>query len=339
MSVVATLLPILWVTACTHTAPFVTGSYGAVGPFREIAGEGQLTVLVASSAYWSTDGRGIIYLPELAVLPAGGGSATWDFGGGGFSAPAIDAAGRILVQMNEPVNPDHVLPFPVNWHAEYWLADTGRPWSLRRQMLTLYHDKLGTPTVSSSTVNWLLRASWAGPDTFVAVGQNLNPNGTFTTLGVYRGVIVDSATLTGPLPGTAGQAHFGFANGGHTVVFSDSTSLNLWTESFDTPGAPTVIATLPDTTDRSIVDLSCGAARCVIVTTELIPAIPGTKAHMGATLWEVDVATGALTPRWSFTGLPPLAALPTAVAVSPTAGDVVVVQNKQLYLLQGVLPD
>ncbi len=363
------LLGIPAATACNHTAPFVTEASGAVGPFRDLGGEEQLTTVSAKAPEWTADGGGVLLiggrcimppsvasdlrsqapLPALWVVPKVGGSASWELcerrygivantdSSVIFGAAAVDTHGAMIMleaigRTNFP--PPHSWPFPVDWHAELWLSDTGAPFTSRRRLLTLYHDRVGTPVVSPTTVNWIAQASWAGPDTFVAVGQNLNPNGTFTTLGVYRGVIVDSATLTGPLPGTGGKAHFGFANGGHTVVFSDSASLHLWEESFDAPGAPSVIATLPDTTDRSIVDVSCGGARCVVISTELVPAIPGTKAHMGATLWELDVATGALTIRWSFTGLPPLAALPTAVAVS-----VVVVQGRQLYLLQGVLPD
>jgi hypothetical protein len=271
-------------------------------------------------------------------------------GRGGYSAPALDGHGRIIFQEWHGGLP----LFPVEGQADFWVVDTNKPYSLVHKLLTLYRDSIGLAVVSPTTVNWIAQSSWVAADTFVVVGQNLRPNGTFTTLGAYRGIIRDTAELIGPLPGTAGRARYGFANDGHTVVFSDSGSLQLWQVGFDDGSPPAVVGTIPDDTDRTIVDLSCGGTRCVVVTDELILGAVPAQNHMGATLWELDLVTGAVTSRFVFPGTGVLEALPNTVSVSPTSGDVVVMQGAfwmddprsrpawvggELYLLPGVLPD
>ena len=346
----------LVLAACNHTAPFVTGFYRATGPFAEIAGEEQLTVGGVSFGAWSSDGARILSLTSgsgcFNALPAAGGSGLWFHcnAGGGYSAAALDGHGRIVFQIWNAGLP----LFPVRGQADFWVVDTTRPYSLIHKLLTLYRDTVGLAVVSPTTVNWIAQSSWMGPDTFVVVGQNLKPNGTFTTLGVYRGVIRDTAELTGPLSGTAGKAHYGFADGGHTVVFSDSGSLVLWKASFDDIQPSEMIATIPHDSDRSIVDLSCGGNRCVVLTDELVLGRVPAQNHVGATLWELDLATGAVTSRFEFPGTGVLKALPNTVSVSPISGDVVVMQGAswiddphsrpawvggELYLLPGVLPD
>jgi len=184
--------------------------------------------------------------------------------------------------------------------------------------------------VPSSQLNWLAQLTWTGGDSFLAVGQNLNPSGALRTLGLFRGVITAGATNFTQLAGTQGVRRFGITGKGEYAIYSD-TGLTIWRIA-PGGGAPEVLATLPFESGRVIADLSCRADLCVVLTLEGPPQFPGFP-FARATIWKVLLETGAVSSLRQFD-----APTPTALALSPVNGDLAILKNGQLWLSKGFLP-
>ncbi len=331
-------------TACDHSPTYLPTSYGAVGPFRTIDGVSQLTTGGASSGTWTADGQGILGLmvggvPGLkcmGILPPGGGSATWNRcpvwprvradidSAYAIVAPTLGATGRLLyVGAIGPLQkPSQNYPFPVGWHAQLFVVDTSEPFTSRRPVATLYHDHLGISAFPPDEVSWLERIHWIGRDSFVALGENLSPNSTITPLHVVLGVIGTSAATMTPIPGTTGARLLSVAESGKTLVYLGD-QLNIAQVPI-TGGEPQVIVALPAAPQRSVLDISCQHAACLLLTHEAT----------GANLWAVSSTGEGLRVVRSFTG-----SSPSSAALAPGTGDVVMQMNGQFYLLQGLLPN
>ncbi len=347
------------VSACNHSAPFATGEYGAVGPYRIVDGEGQLTTGGAGTPAYALDGRGIFLsvgagpdtlgvhglsvLNCLTLLPSGGGSGLWNRCGGAepvgrrdstfvFAAEAFGPGGKALyAEIIGPRNfggpPPPPWPFPTLFHGNLWLGDSSRLPNDDRLLMPLYHDSAGYARVPPDSINWVANAEWAAADTFFVIAQNLSPADVVTPLGLARGVITDQGFVLHSVPGTTTVRLYALTDGGHMVVFAD-TGLVLWKVAPDR-GAVVRAGELPPGPSRSLVGLSCAGGRCVVVSHETAPN--GRATITTATLWLFALPSGTMTPLRTFTSAP----LPGAVALSPVNDDVVFLQGGQLYLLPG----
>jgi hypothetical protein len=361
--VVAALL--LLGAACSHTAPFVTGSYGAVGPYRVVGDEQQLSFNPVSAVAWTLDGAGIVFIDHLdtgqyrlgatqshincfTVVAPGGGSAIRQRCGGNepvraprdtdfrFAAQAVGPGGTLLyAEIVGPKNPSTPpsapppWPYPTEFHGDLFLGDSSRLCNADRKIMTLYHDANGHTLVPADSANWLTDAAWAAPDTFFVLAQNLSPADVVIPLGIARGVITPQGVALHILPGTSGARFYSPADGGHLILFAD-TGLVLWKLSPD--GGPVSLSgALPLGPSRSLNAVSCAGARCMVISHETAPN--GRATITTATLWSFDIATGSMTPLRTFTS-PPLP-LPSDVALSPVDDDVLLVQGGRLYLIPG----
>jgi hypothetical protein len=210
------------------------------------------------------------------------------------------------------------------------LSDTTSHLTNLTRIGTLYADSSGIPTVSGITVNWLTHLTWATGDTFLAIGQNLNPNGTARTLGVVRGAIGAGAAQLTMLPETEFVRHFSLAGAQGPIVFVDSTLIVRSVAKGG--GSITDIVTLPPQVGRQVGDISCRADTCAVLTLEQPSAFPDFPFG-GATIWKVDMTTRTVASVRRLS--PPI---PSALALSPSSGDVAILQSGQLYLLKGLFP-
>ena len=335
--------------SCAHSSSFVTGDYLNRGPYQTIGDEQQLTVGGGSSPVWLLDGKGIFYLAPnsspfsmsscFSVLPPDGGNALWLRCGGAeplgfnemsfFTAAAVGPNGALLyvevVGHRPPWAP------PVGYRAHLWLGDTARQPQDDRRVLQLYRDSIGHPLVPQDSVNWLVHAQWAAPDTFYAVGQNVTPADQLTTLGIEQGTVDTGGATLRLLPGTGDVHLYSVGSSGHTVVFAD-TGLVLWTTGPE-GGNVSPFAEIPAAQSRTIDDLSCAGTRCLVLTHETRPTPAGGR-QPSATVWRLDLADAKLDSVRAFTGFP--LALPTGIALAPTSDDGVVVQGGQLYLIKNL---
>lgn len=334
----------LWllVSACDHSPTYPATHDGAVGPFRTINGVAQLTTGGAYLASWTADGRGILgvissWVPGpprcLGILPGQGGSAIWgqcpvwprnqydaDSAFGQFT-PAIGPSHRILYLSGIGPEPGKHYPFPVGWHIELFVFDTSQAFTSRRAIATLYHDHVGISAFGPNEVSWLDRILWVGQDSFVALGENYNPNGTITPLHVVLGVIGTSSAAFTAIAGTDRARLLSLAEEGKTLVLvRDSLTVERVPL---TGGTSRVVVTLPASAQRSLLDLSCQGTMCLLLTQE-----PG-----GASLWTVTTTGADLKMVRSFTGQSP-----TTAQLSPSSGDVLMQIDRQLYLIAGLVP-
>jgi hypothetical protein len=185
----------------------------------------------------------------------------------------------------------------------------------------LYHDHVGISAFGPNEVSWLDRIRWVGQDSFIALGENLNPNGTITPLHIVLGVIGPSGAVFTPIVSTERARLLSSAEGGKTVVFVRDT-VTIERVSLD-GGASSVVVTLPSAAQRNIIDISCQGTICLLLTRE----------SGGASLWTVTTTGADLNVVRSFTGLSP-----TTAQLSPSSGDVLLQMNGQLYLIAGLMP-
>lgn len=326
-------------TACSHTEPYTTVPQGAQGPFRP----GNPTVVSMSPGSWTQDGRGIVIQgtcldssragrgqSALRILPAQGGSAVLELcedkpaidSMGRFVAPAMARDGRLLyVEAVGPLSTrNRPWPFPLDWHAELWLADTGSaPFPGRRLLMNLWGTHPALPLVPPTTTDWIADIAWVGPDDFIALAQSLQNDGAINDPRLAHGVIgADGARLT-TLPGTGAVQVFAMAEGGASVIFAGD-SFNI--SRVAVAGGPvTIVATLPSSVVRRVVDVSCRDQLCIVLTTDPTPAnLPR------STLWRLTLNDGQLVQLQSV-----LDQLGSA-KLSPISGDVLIFGSGGLSL-------
>lgn len=353
---------LLFDTACGHTPSFVDGDYRSTGPFRTVNGMQQFTILAWTGGHeresprFTDDGRGIVYvvppqgggcarpgrLPEqitpfscvgavsASLLPSGGGSALWELQRTDFfppdsaavmSTPAVNPAGRVLYI-------DRVFPVrfgysqPVQMHADLWLADTSAPFSLRRHLVTLYHDSIGHPAIPPGEVSWLEHIAWIGNDSFVAVGAYPQPYDSIMPVHVVLGVIGTGEFALQGIAGTEDARLAAPAEAGRTIVLvRDSVTIERAPIS---GGTRTVVAVVADAPERRINDLSCRAGRCLILT----------KERDGWTLWRLALSDGSLLALRSFS---PSQVVAGADLAPGPSGDVVANVDGRIYLIPGLV--
>lgn len=255
----------------------------------------------------------------MALLPPEGGSAYWQLcetrafhtdSVDIFTAGAVNGAGQLLyVELTGPTN----VPLPLGSHAELWLATPDDP-APRRQLMTLYHDRLGVDQTSG--VNWLVETQWSSTSMFYAIGQHRTPLDDYTPFGIVRGVITASGASVSVIPGTAGAKHYALVGGGSTILYVDG-SASIGRIDVAT-GAATTAATLALGPGGTTLDISCRPDACVILT--------GSGG-----LWKLDVGSGTVTLVRTIAGA-------TTAKLSPVSGDVVALEGVNLYLITGVIP-
>ncbi len=337
------------ILGCSHTAPFATETQGALGPFHP----GNPALVSVSPGSWTQDGRGILIqgkcldssLAEaeksaFRILPVVGGSAIWEFcelrpwvagspdSTWRFVAPAISRDGLLLYvegigRLSTPTRP---WPFPVNWHAELWLADTNSVRALaRRQLLVLYRDSVGIPVVPPTAINWIAEMAWVGSSDFIARAQYLAPNATVTEFGLAHGVITPNGATLATIPGTAFVQSFAVAQAGTTIAFTGD-SFNI--SRVAVAGGPvTLVATFANSAVRRVVDISCRDELCIVLTTDPTPAnLPR------STLWRLTLSNGQLLPIQSFQ------AIFGSAKLSPVSGDVLMFGPGGLSLYTNLVP-
>jgi hypothetical protein len=321
------LTTIALLSACEHTEPPALPDYGAIGGYP-IAGFG-------AGATWTDDGaafllsdtcltnqtpKGQVYAAALSIIPVGGGSITWQRcellhatrvppdSQGGFWAQALGSDGRLLYLESITLLEAGANPFPIFTHSDLWLTDSAYPLSRRQKLLALYYvDSTGLKAIPDSQVDWLLNHAWAGQGTFVALGANLlarldsyQP----TPLRVVRGTIGTNGASLDAIAGTDRARMYSMAESNETVVFNrDSLAVER------VPiggGSATVVATLPALAGRVLIDISCKAELCLLLTQET-----DSSSHTQSTFWTLPLDTGAVTALRSYS-----AAL-TSAKISP----------------------
>ena len=330
--------------ACSHTEPYTTVPQGEVGPFRP----GNPAVVSASPGGWTQDGRGIVIQgicldwsragrgqSALRILPAQGGSALLELcedkpaidSMGRFAAPAVARDGRLIyVEAVGPLSTkNRPWPFPLDWHAELWLADTSNaPFPGRRLLMNLWGTHPALPLVPPTTTNWIADIAWVGPDDFIALAQSLQNDGWIGNPRLAHGVIAaDGARLT-TLPGTGSVQAFALAVGGTSVVFiGDSFNISRVAVS---GGPVTIVATLPAAAVQRVVDVSCHDDFCIVLTNDPTPVnLPR------STLWRLTLSNRQLLPIQSFQDRLGSAKL------SPVSGDVLMFGSGGLSLYSGLV--
>jgi hypothetical protein len=324
------------VSAC-HSAPFVTGEYGAPGPYRTVAGEEQLTTGGESLLDYTPDGQGIAVAPGLCTirLPATGGSGVWTYCVPGAPRDSgIVVPTRALASQNRlaysravgPVNsnPQDPWPFPTDYDAMLWLLDS----SGVRPIMQLYRASIGHAVVPADSINWVTNAKWADDSTLFVVAGNLSPADLLTQFGIAHGVVDSHPFSLAVVPGTATVRLYSPAAHGAELVFAD-TGLVLWKVA--TNGGPVTLAgNLPPGNARSISGLSCAATACTILTQEDSVERNGNILRT-ATLWHLDPDAGTIMAVRDFS---PLALpVPSSISLSSADGDVALQQGSQVYLL------
>ncbi|MGH7583729.1 MAG: hypothetical protein ACREL5_10940 [Gemmatimonadales bacterium] len=238
-----------------------------------------------------------------------------------LAASAVNAAGDLLYE--ELTGPTDY-PVPIGHHAELWLASSFEP-LVRRQLLTLYHDRLGVDQTAPGAVNWLSETVWADPTTFYSIGQHLHPDSSIDALGIVRGAIGGNGATLSRIAGTTGATRFAVVDGGNSVIWIDgSLSVN---ETGTGDGTQRVIATIPPGSNGRLLDIGCRSMVCVLLTSE--------RASDDASewsLWRLELATGQLQKVRSYSHSLRLA------QVSPVSGAVVALEGPNLFLLDSVAP-
>jgi hypothetical protein len=341
--------------ACHHDASFDAPARTTLGPAAG-GSPTRLTLNVDQDMWpvWTQDGSGILYsyvdLADrshrcLGLLPAGGGTRTWEVCDSrftqhdtvsSFTAYALSTDGRLLYAVSSSGIAGGVT-FPPR--TTLWLADTAKPF-VRTALLTL------PLTVSSKVVNWLADLMWTGPNTFLALGQQLG--GVAGDSIFADGGIVLAGTITGAhanvvgIAGTDSATSYSLTQRGATVVFTLHHDLRLFSVPV-TGGAPEpapVHRDVPDTAATLLGELagvSCNATACVVARDAIFLAggylgFCGSPPHFQECqfparllvgpmeLLQVDPATGSSQVLVSSGGNMTFA----TPQVSPVSGDVVV---------------
>ncbi len=349
----------LLIVACSHSEPFVLGSYRETGPL--VPGP---EARIAGGGSWTEDGGGILFVAGcygypsfeqrkyypynivdiigIAMLPASGGSVVWErcelgypFIGSvdsvaRFTAAALGKGGSLLFV--EFVGPRPTCTacdyYAIFYHSELYLADSGQPLNTRRKLATLFRESVGHPVVPPEAINQLTRLAWVGKDTFVAEASNLNPNRISTPLGLARGLVTADSALLTVIPGTANTHRWSVAEAGVAVVFSED-SLTLQRVPF-AGGTVTALAAIPAGGRRHIDDVSCRGDLCLVLSSEDTTTATGQLKRVSA-FWTVSVATGTVAL------LRADQKLYSSAKLSPTSNVVLVGENDGMHLFSELL--
>jgi hypothetical protein len=355
---------LLFAMACAHSPPTAVTNPARLGPSSNGA-DIQLTFNTGED-YWPTyteDGQGILYQYSqpgdpadnrcIGLLPAGGGTRLWSLcdtrvtqvdSVHSFAAYALGDDGRLLYL--EAVSPIHA---EAPLETALWLADSAHPF--QRRLLTALPARIG-----DSVVDWLSDARWTGPTTFVALAQGLSGEAhchfctaddtIFTGLYVVTGTITSSGVTLAEVQGTEGATEFGVSSSSGTILYSKATDLMIH-EVQTAGGTPTTDGSLPTSPGRTILGLSCVAARCVAATSAVSLPPGGPVSAGGGLLWSVDLTSQAVTQLAE----PTANILWASAQLAPNGHDVVLQVNgalgnqrltgdtrSDLHLLQGVVP-
>jgi hypothetical protein len=238
----------------------------------------------------------------MALIPATGGSVTWERCELGFNfitstdsnvsfpTVAMSTGGRLLyVELiglrSHGAEPDH---YPVFYHADLYLSDSGQQLNIRRKLSTLFREQNGQAVVSSTTINQLEHLTWVGATSFIAESFNLTPDGKRQPLGLAQGTITADSAVLSTIPGTASARRWSVADAGASVIFVND-SLTLRREA-TTGGAITVAATIPNGARRFIVDVSCRDDLCLVLTHD--DAVFPLRISK---FWTVSLSSGTVT--------------------------------------------
>ncbi|HEY4320779.1 MAG TPA: hypothetical protein VGM77_06305 [Gemmatimonadales bacterium] len=337
---------------CDHAAPFAASSRGAAGP--RVAGPEALIDGARDSSVWTADGRGIFFTgpclisqtvrgnvasPAFSIIPAGGGSISWQKcetaisrrlprdSVAAFWATSLSPGGQLLYLESVSWAPTPVLVFPAFSHADLWLGDSAGPLGGGRRILALYHDSAGASVVSPQTINWLIGVHWVDEQTFVAIGANLPTRlGVIhpTLIQLVRGTIASNAASLTPIDGTTGVVHYALAQQGATIVFNRG---GLAIESIPTKGgAVMTVATLPAAIGQTLADISCRGTSCLLLTREEV------DGQVQSTFWTLSLASATLAAVRTD------AAAYISAKLSPVSGAVLVGEAGSLFLFTDLLP-
>ncbi|HEY4321854.1 MAG TPA: hypothetical protein VGM77_11840 [Gemmatimonadales bacterium] len=311
-----------------HAAPFVLDDYGAAGP--QIPGAEARVTASGSTPEWLAAGDAFYYagpclsrtksprastpVASVDLVPAAGGSVIWERcedrisltfpldSAAFFPAAAVNGDGAVVyVEADKRAFQGVALVDPVFEHTELWLSDTVESLRNRRHLMTLYNDNNGAATVGPAVINWFTTMRWTTSTTLLAIAINARPMGDDSTLGVARIAITDARATATILPGTERATAYSTArNGSSLVIARDLLGL------FSVPaagGAASALPTVPAAQGRHIVDVSCVADRCLVLTVEMSQS----------TFWRLDLTANTLVQmrrdgrvyqyaRWSPTG-------------------------------------
>lgn len=323
---------------CTHTDPSGYEAYGPPGP--RVPGELALT---GGAVQWVEGGKGIVYvgnrcmsreplaLPLIAsmrMLPATGGSATWEQCEGvnsyrrpvdsaeSFGSVAMDAGGRILYTVCTWPN-IFGLTCQNSGHVQMWQGDSGAPYTRRTRLADLYHVVFGVPPAPGSQLNNLADVHWASVSSFVARGLNTHPTFGDAMLGLVVGQIDSAGASFVVLPNTANVQRWSLASGGSRVIARRS-GLDL--EEISIPsGLASPVAEIPALPGRTIAAISCRATTCLVITND----VGGTSIF-----WQVGLTTRRVVQLRTYSGTISFAAL------SPSSDAVVFGRGNSYYLLE-----
>ncbi|MES1259208.1 MAG: hypothetical protein ABUL71_01340 [Gemmatimonadota bacterium] len=358
------------VVAACHSDPFEPPRYGSDGAFAAGPAE-RLTFtptnqdgvsFAASVPQWADGAAGIIYSfsprphqigeatvlrcvitcvrvaadPRdqcVAMLPPTGGSAYWYLcedrpfqtdSTNILTNATLNSAGELLyIEMTGRID----INAPLAHHADLWLGNPERI-ADRRHMLTLYHDIVGRVDTSQSVINWVSEIQWSGTRAFYALGQLKVSGLPDSTIAVVRGDIGASGATLSPIAATLRKAytHMAVIEHGAAILVSDTTPV-LRRVSLAT-GATTAFATMPiDTTGRALA-ISCRPDACALLTRDG----PSSSRPTHWDIWRIDLASAAITPLRSYSR-----AIGGSV-LSPSSGDLVIVDGKDLFLLPKAVP-
>ena len=340
------MLLALILAACGHSDPIGYENYGAIGP-RVPGPEARLNGAGTGST-WTENGGGILYIagclgrenpvvPSIIMLPAIGGSATWEMceadlslkvrkdSTSEFDAAALGADGRLIYV--ECVYPNLKDIGCLNLgQMSMWLADSAWPFTRRRKLFELYHVVLGAPADSTNVLNGLANLAWVAPAAFVARGLNLHPFYGVTFLGIAYGTTTAASPSLSLIAGTSEVQLFSVAEAGATLVFTTQAPLVIERMPVPAGGSATIVATVPTATGRTIVDISCRAELCLLLTQET-----GAGGAAQSTFWTLDLSTGKLVALRSDP------ASFSSAQLSPSSGSVLVGEADGLHLFTDLL--
>ena len=329
------------VVGCNHSDAFVSPPT-PVGPFN--TGPDVRLTFNSDQDYWPTwteDGRGILYsyvdaAPGaqhrcLGLLPAGGGSRSWELcdnratqtdSVNSFIAYALGPDGRLLyVEAVARAGVQSTTPA----ETALWLADSATPFQ-RRMLLTL-------PTVAGTVpVSWIADINWTGPTTFIALAQDFSILGQckcglldsiYNGEAVVRGTITESGATLQAVPGTGGATSYSLAESGASIVFTLRDDRRLFKVPA-TGGAATSVGVISPNGAAELLGVSCKGSTCVVAADPLtLSAVtPGGLTFPaiapGATeLRAISLTTGIVQVLLTST------ALFATPRISPVTGDVV----------------
>jgi hypothetical protein len=337
----------LALSGCSHTDAVEYLPYGAAGP---LAPGAEARLALSGSGVQRVDGGpGILYIgsaclarnyvrgaliPALRMLPAAGGSATWELcesvnsyrtqadSAEGFGAAAMAAGGSLLYTICTWPNLKD-LGCENSGHVQLWQSDSAWPYSRRRLLVDLYASVLGVPRAPRTTLNNLTEIRWAGSRAFVARGFNVNPTVGDSILGLVIGRIDSAGATLQLLPNTADVQSWSTAQQGRAII-ANRGDFAIETISTVSGVADTLVA-MPDVPGRSIAAISCRGSICLVVTND------GGRS----TFWQLGLNSRQLVQLGVDAGSV------TSAALSPVTDAVVLGRTNAYYLLAhvGIKPE